>query len=73
MGNSTTYLFSDATFSMGIGTVGNIAGNFYGFNYSKSPEEADFRAITSDWKMVGSDIRSALVLAESLPKCPPKK
>jgi len=29
-------------------------------NYSTSEEEADFRAIESDWKFVGEDLREAI-------------
>ena len=30
------------------------------YNYSTSAEEADFRAIESDWKFVGEDLRRAI-------------
>ena len=44
---------------MGVGSVLNIAGNYFAFDYSKSDIEADFKAIQSDWGVVGQDIRSA--------------
>ena len=56
----TTFLFSDPSFVKGMGTVFNVWGNYYTFNYSSSEEEADARAIASDWTMVGKDIQHAL-------------
>ena len=55
----TTILFNRASFLDGIASLG-IVGNYYTFNYSQTPEEADERAIKSDWYAVGNDLREAL-------------
>ncbi len=53
------FLFSKSTFWDGIASVLNLPGNYYEFNTSKSPEEADKKALISDWENVGEDIRQA--------------
>jgi hypothetical protein len=53
-------LFSTPSFVKGMGTVINIWGNYFSFNYSQTPEEADRRALACDWRMVGQDIRNAM-------------
>lgn len=56
----TTRLFARSSFISGLGTIFNIAGKFYRYNYSKSPEEADRKALISDWFAVGDDMRKAI-------------
>lgn len=53
------YLFSAPSFSIGAGSVFNIAGNYFQFNYSHSDVEADAKAILSDWGVVGNDLLEA--------------
>ncbi|MEZ5006960.1 MAG: hypothetical protein R2753_02280 [Chitinophagales bacterium] len=55
----TDYLFSKSSFLDGLGSIFNISGNYYNFNYSKTEEEADSKAIKNDWGVVGDDIREA--------------
>ena len=50
------FLFTTPSFLSGAGTVINIAGNYYQFNESETDQEADNRAITSDFNMVGQDL-----------------
>ncbi len=54
------YLFSSPKFISGMGSVLNIAGNYFPYNYSQSAEEADRKAIQSDWLMVGQDFSNVL-------------
>jgi hypothetical protein len=56
----TGFLFSDPSFLKGMGTVFNIWGNYYTYNYSDTPEEADKHALASDWKIVGKELRDAI-------------
>ena len=56
----TGFLYSDPSLLKGAGTVINVWGNYYDFNYSPTPEEADERAIASDWRIVGKDIQDVL-------------
>jgi len=50
------FLFPTPSFLVGIGSVLNIAGNYFSFNYSSNDREADTKAILSDWRVVGEDI-----------------
>jgi hypothetical protein len=69
MGRSgTDFLFSKMTALTGLGTIWNLAGNFYCFNVSASEKEADARAIQSDWLMTGQDLRDAIAGATNSPK-----
>ena len=55
----TDFLFSKCTFWRGVGSVLNVPGNFYEFNTSNTSEEADNKALISDWENVGKDIKDA--------------
>ena len=55
----TNTLFHRTSFLDGIGSIINIPGNYFDFNYSKSREDADREAIENDWGVVGNDIRKA--------------
>lgn len=54
------YLFSSPSFFTGMGSALNIAGNYFSYNYCQSAEEADRKAIQSDWLMVGQDLTNVL-------------
>lgn len=53
-------LYTLPSFFEGIGRIGDCSGVLNQFNYSKSPAEADQKAIRSDWMKVGSDLRLAM-------------
>ena len=55
----TNRLFHRTSVFDGIGSVINIAGNYFDFNYSNSGEEADRKAIENDWGVIGDDILEA--------------
>lgn len=55
---STDFLFSMPSFLVGVGSVMNIAGNY--FDFSSSDNDADTKAILSDWGVVGQDILQAI-------------
>ena len=44
-------------FLVGLGSVLNIAGAYFNYNYSKSEKDADYKAMYSDWKNVGEDFK----------------
>ena len=48
------------SFVIGMGSVFNLAGNYFEYNYSRTPEEADEIAIASDWQIIGEDIKQAI-------------
>lgn len=57
---STSFLLPKNDFFIGMGSVLNIGGNYFEYNTSKSEEEADKKALFSDWWNVGNDIDSIL-------------
>lgn len=57
---NTGFLFSTPGFLSGAGTVINIAGNFYEFNYSDSDIDADRIALENDFNMIGQDISDVI-------------
>ncbi len=57
--NRTSFLLQKNDFVVGIGSVLNISGSYFEYNYSKSDKEADYKAIYSDWYNVGIDIRNS--------------
>ena len=55
----TSHLLPKNNFLVGMGSILNLAGSYFEYNYSKSGNLADFRAIMSDWENVGEDIRKS--------------
>ncbi len=43
-----------------MGSAVGLSGNFYEFNASATPAEADTRAMQSDWSMIGRDLSEAM-------------
>ena len=56
----TDILYPKSTFWMGFGSVLNISGKYFEFNYSESAEEADFKAFENDWGVIGDDIKNSI-------------
>jgi hypothetical protein len=57
---ATDFLTARSSALTGMGTLLNLAGSYYLYNISKTPAEADRRALASDWVMIGQDLRSVL-------------
>lgn len=55
----TNMLFPRPSILIGVGSVFNISGNYFSFNYSKSNEAADLKALENDFGVVGNDIKRA--------------
>jgi hypothetical protein len=55
----SSYWFTSPSFLTGAGSVLNISGNYYRFDFSNSGMQADSNAIKSDWCLVGRDIERA--------------
>lgn len=47
------------SFWEGVARLFDFGGTLNHYKYSKSEEEADYRAILSDWRNVGNDIKKA--------------
>jgi len=56
----TDFLFARPSALSGAGRVIDLMGTFDRYNVSASPEEADARAIFSDWLAVGRDLFSVM-------------
>lgn len=53
------FLVSNMSFFIGMGSVINLEGSYYEYNVSKSPKEADEKAILRDWQMISQDFLDA--------------
>jgi len=62
MGNKvkSDFLFAQPSFASGAARVFDFFGQFDEYNRSDTPEEADAKAIASDWIVVGQDIADAI-------------
>ncbi len=60
----TGFLFPTPGFLSGIGSVLNVFGKPGLYNYSRTGEEADFKALYSDYRMIGQDIEDAMGIFE---------
>lgn len=60
----TNFLMAHCSFATGAASAFNLAGNFYAFPTSPSPEEADRLALTTDFTMIANDMRTAIALVK---------
>ncbi len=56
----TGFLFAPPGLFHGAATVIDLAGTLVEYNISRTPQEADARAIASDWAITGKDISAAI-------------
>ena len=56
----TFYLFSVPSFRTGVARLLDLFGMFDSYNVSPSPDDADLRALRSDWVALGADFRGAI-------------
>jgi hypothetical protein len=56
----TDFLFPKRNVLTGFSNVFSISGETTEFNKSNSGEEADSKAIRSDWEMIGNDLKEAI-------------
>jgi hypothetical protein len=56
----TDFLFAYPGFLQGFATVLDLGGTLIEYNVSRTPQEADLRAIASDWAITGKDIQTAI-------------
>lgn len=61
------YLFGKSSALFGAARILDLGGTFNSYNTSRTPQEADARAIFGDWLTVGGDLRTAAE-AESDPE-----
>ncbi|WP_041283765.1 hypothetical protein [Desulfobacca acetoxidans] len=61
------FLFGSFGFFEGLARVVDIGGTMVVYNDSPTPEEADRKALFSDWRTVGDDISTAVNLYAKKP------
>jgi hypothetical protein len=57
----TGLLYSQPSFTAGLGRVLDVGGTFDAYNESASATEADQIALASDWYAVGADLYRAII------------
>lgn len=57
---SSDFLYAVPNFVTGVSRILDFGSTLNTYNVSQSDEEADFKAIYSDWYMVGTDIKGAM-------------
>jgi hypothetical protein len=58
----TDFLVARPSFWSGVGRVLDLWGKFDDYNVSRTAEEADMRALYSDWRITGQDLRDSWFL-----------
>jgi hypothetical protein len=58
--DDTCFLFTDPGVLSGWAAILDMAGTLNVYNESRSGQDADERAIASDWAIVGKDIQNAV-------------
>ncbi len=59
------FFFATPTFVSGAARALDLYGIYESYNSSSTDFEADYKAVLSDWRMVGQDILSAMQQFES--------
>ena len=55
-------LFANPSCVVGLSMIFDLGATFTQYNQNKTENEADFKAIQSDWYSVGDDLNYALML-----------
>ena len=56
----TFYLYARPSFLEGPARLFDFGNTLFEYNYSMTPEQADYFATLSDWRAVGQDIQAIL-------------
>ena len=56
----TAFLFATPSLWSGMARMLDIYGQFDGYNTSETEEEADAKALYSDFRMIGQDLKNAM-------------
>lgn len=64
MSPHTRILFPRPSFLEGVGRIFDVAGALNIYNQSRTPAEADYKAMNADWAAVGADMWAAVEQAE---------
>jgi len=76
MGNDleykTDFLFSEGSVDLGAGSVLDLTGSYFSYNLSPNGQEADRRALASDWGVIGQELNKAISAWEKANGAPSK-
>jgi len=65
---TSDFLFAQPSFISGVARLLDWYGLYDAYNASRTGREADYKALLSDWRIVGQDIQDAMAAFErSLP------
>jgi len=56
----SNFLFAMPSWLSGVARLVDLWGVFDWYNMSRTPQEADARAMYADWAIVGQDLRDAI-------------
>ncbi|MBE9008414.1 hypothetical protein IQ259_26020 [Fortiea sp. LEGE XX443] len=56
----SSYLYARPSLIEGIARIVDFGNTLQAYNSSLSPEQADYLALLSDWRVVGNDLRNAM-------------
>jgi hypothetical protein len=59
------FLVAAPSFASGAGRLLDWYGLYDSYNVSRNGQEADFKAMFADWRMVGEDLNNAMVEFEA--------
>ena len=59
MNSTSDFLFARNSLLVGAGSAFNFWGDYFEYNTSRNGNEADAKALSSDWRVVGKDIRKS--------------
>jgi len=57
---ASDFMFASPSALSGVARLLDLFGQFDLYNQSWTPEEADFWALYSDWRIIGQDLEAAL-------------
>lgn len=57
----TGFLFASPNFLYGVASTIDLGGTLVEYNASTTIQEADMKAIESDWAITGKDIKRAII------------
>lgn len=64
MNKLSSFLYARPSFIEGVARLIDLGNTLQEYNSSLSPEQADALAIFSDWRVVGEDLASAMLMYE---------
>lgn len=56
----TALLFARPSFIEGVSRVLDLGGTLSEYNQSKTPQQADYKALRGDWYSVGTDLETGI-------------